>query len=77
MDWETTSLERVVAATTKAVSEYIMVLCRGLRWYLRHGCQLLIVLKGNAKGDWRGSVHKRGEMHEKAKHRQFFLGISS
>lgn len=77
MDWEKTSLEKVVAATTKAVSEYILVSCRPIIRYLRHGCQLYIVLEEDAKGDWRGSVHKRGEVHGIAKDRHFFLWISS
>lgn len=73
MDWEKTSLEKVIAATTKAVSEYILVLCRQIRRYLRHCCQLYFGLKEDAKGDWRGFVHKRGESHGMAKDRHFFL----
>lgn len=62
MDWEKTSLEKVVAATTKAVNEYILVLCRRVRQYLRHCCQLYCEWKEDAKGDWRGFVHGRGEI---------------
>ena len=54
MDWEKTSLEQVIAAMTKAVSEYILVLCRRVGQYLRYCCQLYSVLKKDAKGVWKG-----------------------
>lgn len=72
MDWEKTSLEKVVAATTKAVNEYILVLCRRVRQYLRHCCQLYCEWKEDAKGDWRGFVHG-ARSHGTAKDQHFFL----